>query len=290
MNHLYNPRTLPEALSILAETQGVVIAGGTDLIPQSRNRQSLPRELVNLTKVKELQFIREAGSWIEIGACTTLSRIIDAPLLQKKAPSLVQACSLIGSVQTRNRATIGGNAANASPAGDTLPPLLIHDTQVALISAAGGERMILLTDYLQGPGRTNQHQGEIIRYLRLRKLPRGMRSAFQRVGNRSGMAVSVASTAVGLLLRGETRDEIQELRIALGAVAPSAVRLPAAERKLQGRELTRENLERAGALAEHHSAPIADVRASENYRRRITRELVVRTLQGLSRASDQEED
>lgn len=290
MNHLYNPRTLAEALSILEKTRGEVIAGGTDLIPQTRNGRSLPRELINLTKINELQFIREAGSWIEIGACTTLTRIIHAPLLQVTAPSLVQACSLIGSVQTRNRATIGGNAANASPAGDTLPPLLIHDAQVALISAAGGERLIQLADYLHGPGRTSQRPGEIIHYLRLHKLPREMRSAFQRMGNRSGMAVSVASTAVGVQLGGESGDEVQDLRIALGAVAPSAVRIPAAERELLGRKLTRENLERAGALAGQHSAPIADVRASENYRRRLTRELVIRTLQGLSRSSDQYEE
>ena len=290
MDHLYNPHTLEEALSILNETQGEVIAGGTDMIPQTRNGRSLPRELVNLMKVKELQFIRENESQIDIGACTTLAGIIHSPLLQEEAPSLVQACSLIGSVQTRNRATIGGNAANASPAGDTLPPLLIHNAQVALISAAEGERLIHLADYLHGPGRTSQHAGEIVQFLRLQKLPHGMQSAFQRVGNRSGMAVSVASTAVGLLLGGESRDEIQDLRIALGAVAPTAMRALDAERELLGRELTWENLEKIGALTEQHCTPIDDVRASKEYRQHITKKLVVRTLQQFILDSDQEKE
>ena len=290
MNHLYNPHTLTEALTILKETRGEVIAGGTDLIPQARNGRSLPRELVNLTRVKELQFIRESASGIEIGAGTTMTSITASSLLQKKAPALVQACSLIGSVQTRNRATIGGNVANASPAGDTIPPLLIHNAQVGLISAAEGERVINLTDYLHGPGRTSQHPGEVIHFLRLQKLPRGMRSAFQRVGNRSGMAVSVASTAVGLLFSEESKNQVKDLRIALGAVAPTAIRVLNAERELLGKELNDDNLERVGVLAEEHSSPIDDVRASVSYRHRIIKKLIIGTLRHFIQGSSQYEE
>ncbi len=125
-----SPRTLEEALHALAESGGRVIAGGTDVIPQMLNGRFQTDCLVNLGGLNSLSFIEQRNGEVHLGALTTYAQMVDSPLLQTAAPLLVQAAATVGSIQTRQRGTLGGNIGNASPAGDTLPPLLALKARV----------------------------------------------------------------------------------------------------------------------------------------------------------------
>ena len=280
MTALYQAQTLQEALAILQDTRAAPLAGGTDLIPQLRAGTIQPPALLDISPIPDLAFIQEDPSYLKIGACTTLTEILHSSLLEVQAPSLLQACKRIGSVQTRNRGTLGGNVGNASPAGDTLPPLLIHQAQVALLSAQG-ERLIDLNDFLMAPGKTARKPGELIHYLRLEKLPRGMKSTYLKVGNRRGMAVSVASAALALIPPEKAGSPARDARLALGAVAPTVLPVPSAESMLTARPFRKETIQAAAREAAERCAPIDDLRASRTYRKKIVENLVLRAFSNL---------
>lgn len=277
MDHFFSPHTLQEALFIFNQTNAVPIAGGTDLLPQREGLFPEIHTLVDLTKIAELNFIHEKKDHIEVGACTTFTQMLQSPLLKEKTPALIQACSQIGSVQTRNRGTLGGNVANASPAGDTLPPLLIHNTRVVLISAHG-ERLIPLHEFLVGPGKTKRGPKEIIHHLHIDKLPEHMRSFYIRLGNRQGMAISIASLALGLLPSSNSDQIAKEARLAVGAVAPTALRIPSTESLLTKAPLSEKTIQHVAQDTAAHCSPIADVRASLLYRQNVVKNLVVRAF------------
>lgn len=277
MDHFFSPHTLQEALSIFQQTNAVPIAGGTDLLPRRKNLFPEIHALVDLTKIAELNYIREKRDYIEIGACTNFTHMLQSSLLNETTPALIQACSQIGSVQTRNRGTLGGNVANASPAGDTLPPLLIHNAQIALISAHS-KRLIPLNEFLIGPGKTKRKPEEIIHHVRVEKLPEQMRSFFIRLGNRQGMAISIASLALGLLPPSDADQTAQKARLALGAVAPTPLRIPSTELLLTKEPLSEKTIQHAAQDAAAHCSPIADVRASLLYRQNAVKNLVVRAF------------
>lgn len=272
----YSPGTLDEACLTLAATGGRLVAGGTDVIPQMRDGRFRAQTLVDLSRLDDLRFVDQHNGTLHIGALTTYAQMIHSSLLQFEAPALVQASSVVGSSQTRYRGTLGGNIANASPAGDTLPPLLVLNAKVTLVST-DGERTVPLTDLLRGPGQTSIAPNEVIRHVSFERLPEDAKSVFLRLGNRRGMAVSVASTAVALQLGAE--DRVDDVRIALGAVAPTAIRCPKSEATLKSQRLTAMLIEEAARTAARECSPIDDVRGTADYRRHAARHLVQRCLQ-----------
>lgn len=274
-----SPRTLTEACQALAAPGRRPIAGGTDVIPQWRAGRFQVETVVDLSHVPGLSGVALRDGEIAIGALSTYTELHAAPVLRAHAPLLAEVSAMIGGVQTQNRGTIGGNIANASPAGDTLPPLLVLDAQVDLISATG-ERSLALSDFLRGPGQTARDAREIIHRIRFAPLPRGARSLFLRLGNRQGMVISVVSAAFVLQLDGHGR--VEDARIALGAVAPTAIRCPEAEALLRGRPLDGDLIARAADAAVAAARPISDVRASAAYRRHGVGVLVRRGLTQLS--------
>jgi CO/xanthine dehydrogenase FAD-binding subunit len=276
----YSPRTLEEVCQALADPGAHLIAGGTDVIPQMRDGRFRARRLIDLTRQPDLRSIEEHNGRVHIGALTTYAQMMASSLLQSEAPALVQASSVVGSVQTRHRGTLGGNIGNASPAGDTLPPLLILNAQVSLVSV-DGEHTLSLTDLLRGPGRTAITTHQVIHHVSLERLPDNARMIFLRLGNRRGMAVSVASAAVVLQL--DCAGVVREARIALGAVAPTAIRCPDAERVLKGQPLTDSLVEEAAQIAAQECSPIDDVRGTANYRLRAVVHLVRRGLQATAK-------
>lgn len=280
MEHIsfYSPETLDEALRILHDEGGRVIAGGTDLIPQMRSESREDRCLIDTTRLSEMQFIREEGENILIGSLTTYKDIVDSSYLRRDAGSLVQAAFHVGSPQTRSRGTIGGNLGNASPAGDTLPPLLTLNANVHLCSV-DGERSLRLEDFLLGPGKTALKKNEIIHHLSFEKPSHGTRTSFMRLGSRAGMAVSIASSAV--VLRVNAKGIVEDARIALGAVAPTAIRCPEAEGLLMG-ELVSDELIAAAALSgSQECSPIDDLRGTARYRRNVVFHLIKRCLDSM---------
>jgi CO/xanthine dehydrogenase FAD-binding subunit len=270
---------LAEVCRRLTDAGGRLIAGGTDVIPQMQAGRLQADRLIDLSRVTELSYIEPKNGSIHIGGLTNYMKLINSPLLQAEAPLLVQAAELVGAVQTRYRGTLGGNIANASPAGDTLPPLLALDAAVTLVSVAG-ERTLPLADLLQGPGKTAVALNEVIHHVSFDRLPANATSIFLKLGNRRGMAIAVVNVA--LLLQLDQAKRVEEVRIALGAVAPTPIRCPQAEAVLTGQPLTETLIDAAAASAAHECAPIDDVRASAGYRRQMVKVLVCRGLQSLA--------
>jgi len=258
----YAPTTWAEAFSLLRMEGAQIIAGGTDLVPLLRCHEAQPQVLVDLHCLPNLRYVSHNGGSVNIGAMTTHAELATSPLCLSHSPALAKAASAIGSTQIRNRGTVGGNIASASPAGDTLPPLLVLGAVVRLASD-GTERCVPLTELLTGPGETSLERGEILQSVEFPGPPEDAGSAFLKVGRRNAVAISVASVAVLLRLRANV---LHDVRVAAGAVAPTAMRCSATEQSLEGRPLTEESLASAAETIHSEIQPITDLRASSNYR------------------------
>jgi len=272
----YVPLSLEEAITLLEKLDSpALLAGGTDIIPGIRLGKFRPDTIISLKKLKpELSYIKREGDVIKIGALTSLRDIEKSELIKNAAPVLHEAVSQIASVQVRNMATIGGNLCNASPAADTAPPLLVLDAEVAAFSSSG-ERIIPIKEFFLGPGKTVLRKGEILREIRLKPEEGG--AMFLKIGRRRGEDIAVASAASLLKIENST---IVKARVALGSVAPTPIRAYEAEKLLKG-EMPREELfEKAATKAAEESSPITDVRASAEYRKKIVKVLVRRSLKG----------
>lgn len=281
---LLRPVTLPEALEMLAGAGAMPIAGGTNVIADLRAGKHEPAALVDLSRLAELRGIRRENSMprssghghVVIGGGTTITDLLRDPLIAEHAPALTQAAAIFANPLIRNRATVGGNLADASPAADTAPPLLALDAEVELTSAAGTRR-VALADFLVGVRRTLRRPDELITAVRFGVATDDGRrmTAFHKVGLRKADAISVLSAAVAVAFDGAGR--CAAARIALGAVAPRPVRATAAEAILAGEKLTPAVIAEAARLAAEAASPISDIRGSAAYRRQVT-EVVVRRL------------
>lgn len=269
-----SPTSLKDVYSMLKEEQYWPLAGATDLIPKMRRMKLSVDTLVDISHFDELNFIRENEGRIAIGALTVHSVIVENERLQETAVSLVEAAHSIGCQQTRNRGTIGGNIANASPAADILPPLLTYDATVHIGSSAG-KREMPLREFLAGPGKTALEPGELIEAISFVPLD-GYGLSFLKLGKRNGMSISIASVAAAIAL-GED-GKIGDVRIAMGSVAPTAVRCFEAEKMLIGESASKGLFKQAGQIVAEHISPIDDVRASASYRRSTASALVVQSL------------
>jgi CO/xanthine dehydrogenase FAD-binding subunit len=288
---LLRPRTLPEALRLLADAPGAApLAGGTNLMVDLRSGRHCPPALIDVSHLPELRGVRceggsDAGGEVVAGAGTTLAALLDDPLIAQYGAPLREAAAVFANPLVRNRATLGGNLADASPAADTAPALLALDASVTLASATG-ERRLPLADFFLGPRRTRLQPGELIVEARWPIPPVWSAGGFTKMGLRKADAIAVVSAAV--MIEVETPVEVngpfvcRAAHIALGAVAPRPVRVPAAETVLKGQPLTPATIAAAAVAAAEAAAPIDDVRSSARYRRH-TVEVIVRRL--LERAS-----
>ena len=274
---LLMPQNLTEALEMLAEhaPDVMVVAGGTNLIPDLRLGRYRPRWVVNVASLPELQGIRREDGQLVIGAGVTVAEVLDDPLVAQHAPVLREAAGLLGNPLVRNRATVAGNLADASPAADMAPPLLALDAEVELASR-GGTRRVSLKDFFLGVRRTARQPHELVTSVRVPLPPPGSASAFYKIGLREADAIAVASGAVRVDRDGDDRCRLA--RIALGSVAPTPIRAYEAERALEGRPLEPESIAEAARLAAEATRPIDDIRGSAAYRRQVTEVIVRRML------------
>jgi carbon-monoxide dehydrogenase medium subunit len=272
---LHRPKTLREALGLMRELEEAKpIAGGTDLLLLLRGGACKAKHLVDLSLIEELRHIREEGDQIYIGATTTHSQLQRSPLIAEKVPALREACTRIGSVQIRNLGTVGGNLCNASPAADTAPPLLVLDSTVEIASHAGS-RSIPLVELFAGPKLNSLQPFELLTEIRFPVLPKGAGMSFQRLGRRKGCTLSVVNAAAYLELDGDTCHQVL---LALGAVAPTPLRMKDAEEMLKSRRISQRLIEEAASTCYKHVSPVDDVRASAEYRREMSHVLMRRTL------------
>jgi carbon-monoxide dehydrogenase medium subunit len=270
----HRPSTVPEAVRLLrrAGRGGRFVAGATDVTVQAD--RSI-RALVDITQLG-LNYIRRNGGTWRIGATTTFAEIENSPALRSLANGIVStAAAACGSVQNRNLATLGGNLGNASPAADTVPPLLVLDA-VVVLAAARGRRRIPLSEFFVGPHKTVAN-GALITEIEIPAPPRGGRMgfSFQKL-RRVEPDISLVSVAAGLQL--DRQGRCQRARLALGAVGPTPLRALKAESVLVAEKLSDTVLGRACDEVARAVQPITDVRASAEYRREMSRVLARRAL------------
>ncbi|MDP6762344.1 MAG: FAD binding domain-containing protein [Planctomycetota bacterium] len=271
---------MDEALALLAdgELAARAIAGCTDVLASDAAAGRVPPAVVDLSRLAELRDIRTAGEEIDIGAAVTFAELRADRLVRRHLPALAEAAATIGAWQIQNRATLGGNAANASPAGDSLPVLLALGARLDLASAAGA-RSLAYDDFHLDYRRTALGPGELIVRLRLPVPPPGSVQRFEKVGTRSASAISKVVVAFAARRRGAC---IEGVRLAAGSVGPVPRRLEAAEAVLEGATPATGLAEAAAAAAAAEVRPIDDVRSTAAYRRWVLGRLVRRWVLDLT--------
>ncbi|HHU31834.1 MAG: FAD binding domain-containing protein [Zhaonellaceae bacterium] len=218
----YKPQKLEDVLDVLATKKGPlkILAGGTDLMLDIRNKKYEVAGIVDINLLSELKNISVEGEFIKIGSLVTFTQLANSTLLQERVPFLVEAANSVGAPQIRNQGTIGGNIANASPAADSVVPLIALDAICSVLSPLGN-RDIPLNQLLCGVGKTRLASDELIVEVKF-KLPRKItRSAFVKFGRRNALAIARMSVAILLGLDG---NKVNAARVALGAVAPNPFR------------------------------------------------------------------
>lgn len=268
------PKTLSEAVSVLASSGGQILAGGTDFYPALGER--LPQgDVVDITSLREIRGISFESDWIRIGGLTTWTEVIGASL-PRCFDALKAAAREVGSVQIQNRGTVAGNLCNASPAADGVPPLLVLNAEVELTSCAGARRLSL-EQFVTGNRKTARRPDEILAAVYVPRTLAEAASSFLKLGARRYLVISISMVAA--VLQEDSAGRVAEARIAVGSCSASAKRLRDLEKNLAGSPM------KAGigdaVQAEHLSplSPIDDIRATADYRRDASLTLVRRALE-----------
>ncbi|HET9221117.1 MAG TPA: xanthine dehydrogenase family protein subunit M, partial [Roseiflexaceae bacterium] len=306
--HYFQPTTLGEALALLAEYAGRarIVAGGTDVLVELQRGVKPTDTLIDITALSELKYVRLDGNSLNIGGLATHNDVIASEACVRHALPLAQACWEVGAPQIRTRATIAGNLITASPANDTITPLMALDAEVVLLSTAG-ERVVPLSDFYPGFRQTAIRADELLREIRVRALSDSQRGLFIKLGLRRAQAISVIDIAIVLTFAKEPRTKnqepfndssvldsrfsvfpITEARITLGCLAPTIVRAPNAEAYLHGKRLDRNVCAEAGRLACGDVSPIDDVRGSAAYRLATLANLVEAGLRRIAEGRERE--
>lgn len=276
MADLFVPGTLEEAIGFLADHAGTAlpVAGGTDLMIDTRVGRVRPDWLVDLTPLGSLAGVDLDAEVLRLGALTRIRTVELDPELGRRATALVEAARVLGSVQVRTMATVGGNLCHATPSAELPPALLVHDA-VAELAGPGGQRSIPLAQLFAGPGRTTLEPGELLTALRLRVPATAAGSCYLRQTVRWSMDLAGVGVAASVEVEGAT---ISTARVALGAVAPVPLLAGEAAEAVVGTELGAEAAREAGALAAAACSPISDARGTADYRRQVVAVLVARAL------------
>ena len=232
--------------------------------------------VVDLKKIRALRGIKATRKGLRIGAVTLMEEIASSPLVQSRYGMIAKGAAAVGSIQTRNRATLGGNLCNASPAADTAPPLIALSAR-ARIAGSRRDREVPLEEFFIGPGKTCLQPNELLKEIFIPSPAGRSGSSFQRC-TRTAMDIALVNCAVFLSLVSK-REIVADIRIALGAVAPTPVRAQPAEDVLKGKNPDKDAIEEAAERAVASVSPIDDVRSSASYRREMVRVLTRRAIE-----------
>jgi carbon-monoxide dehydrogenase medium subunit len=274
----FEPKSLDEALSLLAKHghDARVIAGGTDVMVDIKYKEE-PGCLINIKKIPGLTGIQENGGSLRIGSLATIRDVEISDLVHHKLPVLWDSSHQFASLQIRNTATIGGNICRASPSGETLAPLLVLEAKGKL-AFSDGEKTESFTSFFQGPGKTSLGTKGLLTGIDVPYPPEGSRGVYLKHAVRGAMDIAMVGVAV-LITPDAAKNNLQDVRIGLGAVAPTPVRASKTEALLRGKPLTAALLKEAAAMAASESSPISDQRSSGEYRRWIVEALTRRGLE-----------
>ncbi|MGC8664170.1 MAG: FAD binding domain-containing protein [Nitrososphaeria archaeon] len=273
---VYSPRSLAEALELLSQKRELIkpVAGGTDIMVMLKDGVLKEKELLNLSFIPELSYIKESENRVLIGAATKYREIRRSPLINAYSPILIEAIRQIGSPQIQNLGTIGGNLGTASPAGDSIPPLYILNSRVKL-QKLGSSREVQIDKFFLGPRKTVKESDELITEISIEKMDPGSYYFFEKLGLRSANAISIVSAAAILSLENNT---VKYLRLSLGAVAPTVIRAVEAEELAKDKELNEELIDRIAKLAAESTKPITDIRGTAEYRKKATYGIIYEAL------------
>ena len=270
-----SPRSLADAYAALAESRHQPVAGGTDLLVQITGELGEPPgRVLDIWHLDELRGITVESDALVIGALTTYTEIRRSPLVTEFLPALAEAAATIGAAQIQNRGTLGGNAVNASPAGDTLPILLATDAELVL-GGARGERSVAARDFWPEYRRTARTDDELLLRIRFPLVP-DRQVRFRKVGTRRAQAIS--KVVLALAWRGEGDEAWTDVRLALGSVAATPIRATSTERVLEGATPTPETADAAAAALAAELSPIDDVRSTADYRRAVASRVLHRLI------------
>ncbi len=279
VQHYAAPRSVTEATDILRGGNVTILAGGTDVMPQSRSgRLPVQPTLMSLRYIPELRGLTQQKDTLRIGALTSITELLNSSIVQDRLRVLHESCDHFASDQIRNIATIGGNICNASPAGDTLVPLLVLNAQIVLASKPNGSlmsRRVPLANFFVGPGRTTLASGELLVAIEIPLPGEGFVSEFFKFGTRPGLDISTIAIGFGAI---REKRVLRDVRLAFGAVAPTPIRARHAEAALEGKPLDDSTIEAAIEAASHDIHPISDIRATEWYRRELVQNILRRLL------------
>jgi CO/xanthine dehydrogenase FAD-binding subunit len=273
---IVSPRSLADAYAVLAEAPHRPIAGGTDVMVQLTGELGpVPDRMIDLWRLQELRGIALEGDALVVGALTTFTDIRRSPICLEVIPALVDAAATIGAAQIQNRATIGGNAMNASPAGDSLPVLLAADAEF-VAGSASGERRIPASKFWVAYRTTAVEPHELLLRVRI-PLAEHREIRFRKVGTRRAQAISKVVMALARR-EPEPGGPWSDVRLALGSVADRPIRAAATEAVLEGAEPTQAIADRAADTLAAELQPIDDVRSTADYRRMVAARVLHRLV------------
>lgn len=274
-----SPRTAAEAVKAYAKSPAALpLAGGTDLMVGWNMGQLNGRSVLDLSRVAEWKKINVVADGVDIGSLVTHAQIQAHPILKKRFPLLTAACATVGAAQIQNRGTLGGNIANASPAGDTFPALAVYEATVRAVGPKG-RRGVPMSEIFAGVKKTTLKPGELIEAVFLpfpEETP--TRGTFRKVGTRAAQAISKTVFA-GLIWNGKG-GVLDQVRLSFGSMAPTVRRLHAVEGFLRGRRLNDVSITAAAELLTNDVSPIDDIRSTREYRLRVSRNILIAFLNG----------
>lgn len=277
------PKTIEEATRLMHGGKVTILAGGTDLMPQTESgKRQFENTLLNIRRIEGLGDISVLKGRVRIGTLVTITEILESDELATVSPVLVEAADHFASSQLRNAATIGGNLCNASPAGDMIIPLLLLDAEVVLASWSDGvvvSRNMPVAEFFAGPGTTNKRTDELLTAIEFAVPADGFVARFLKSGPRPALEISTISLGVGGVLKNGV---LHDVRVAIGAAAPTPIRVTRVEAALDGQRLDESLIARASEQAAEEAVPIDDVRASAWYRTHLIRVFARRILQDVT--------
>lgn len=272
------PKTIGEALSLLSQYKGKakVIAGGTDFIPKLKRRETkTPDYIIDLKGIPGWDYIEyNEDSGLNLGALATIHDVETSPIIRENFSVLSQAAESMASPQVRNRGTIAGNICNAVPSADTAPALLTLEAKLKLISQRG-ERTVNIEDFFTGPNKTVLTDEELLQEIQVPNLPPYSNGIYLKLSPRRSMDLAIVGIAVVVT---SDKGVCEDIRIGLGAVAPTPIRAKRAEDIIRGQKFSDTVIERAAEIAASESHPIDDHRASAEYRKEMVKTLTKRAI------------
>lgn len=273
------PKTVEDAVAVLDKhgERARPIAGGTDLLVQTRGGRFDLDAVVDIKKIPELVSVKNDASGLEFGAAVPCYQLYEDTALSSEYPGIMDAASLIGGIQIQSRAGLGGNLCNATPSGDGICPLIVHNG-TAVIAGPGGRRELAVESFCTGPGRNDLKKGELLVSIKLPKPSATFGAAYERFIPRNEMDIAVVGVAVSVELSADKKT-IEKARVALAAVGPTPVFAEAAGAGLVGKSADDEAaISAAGAAAAAAASPIADMRGTIEQRKHLVEVLTKRMI------------